>query len=175
MELSLGNYRVRGWRKEDAPTLAKYANNRKIWLNLRDGFPHPYTLDNAKLFIANAITKQPEAFFAISSDSEIIGSIGFSIGQDVHRYTAELGYWLAEPFWNQGIITKAIQTVTEYAFDRFGLVRIYAEPYASNSASSKVLEKAGFQLEGRLKGNVYKNGKIMDQFVYAKIKIDSIE
>ncbi len=89
--------------------VAKYANNRNIWLNLRDGFPHPYSIDDANKFIANALAKKPETSFAIASHKEAIGSIGLTIGKDVHRYTAELGYWLAEPFWGQGIMTEAVR------------------------------------------------------------------
>jgi len=162
---------IRSWKKEDALSISKYANNRKIWINLRDGFPHPYSLDDAEKFIAKAGEKKPETFFVIASTKEAIGSIGFGLGEDVHRYTAELGYWLAEPYWNRGIITEAIGIAIEYAFEKFELVRIYAEPYATNPASSKVLEKCGFQYEGRLKANVYKDGKVLDQLMYSKTKI----
>jgi ribosomal-protein-alanine N-acetyltransferase len=171
MELNFEDCTIRSWKKEDAPIIAKHANNRNIWLNLRDGFPHPYSLEDAKQFIANALAKKPETFFAIALFKESIGSIGFSLGQDVHQYTAEFGYWLAEPYWNQRIMTGVIQTVTEYAFEKFELKRIYAQPYATNPASAKVLNKAGFQYEGRLKANVYKDGKVLDQLIYAKTKI----
>jgi len=170
MQLKFDKYAIRSWEIEDAPVIAKYANNRSIWLNLRDGFPHPYSIDDANRFIANALEKNPETLFAIASPKEVIGSIGLAIGQDVHRYTAELGYWLAEPYWNQGIMTEAVKTFIKYAFKKFNLNRIYAEPYATNPASSKILEKTGFLYEGRLKANVYKNGKILDQFIYAKTK-----
>lgn len=170
MQLEFKNYMIRSWEKEDAPVLARHANNRNIWLNLRDGFPHPYSVDNANEFIANTLAKEPETFFAIASIKEAIGGIGFTFGQDIHRYTAELGYWLAERYWNQGIMTGAIQILTEYAFEMYDLNRIYAEPFATNPASVKVLEKAGFLYEGRLKANVYKDGKILDQFIYAMTK-----
>ena len=169
MQLKLRQYVIRSWKKEDAPVIAKYANNRGIWLNLRDGFPHPYSIDDANKFIANALAKEPETYFAIASHKEAIGSIGLTIGQDVHRYTAELAYWLAEPYWGQGIMTEAVQILAEYAFTAYDLNRIYAEPYTTNLASSRVLEKAGFLYEGRLKANVFKDGKILDQFIFAKI------
>ena len=165
------DYMIRSWKGGDAYSISKYANNRKIWLNLRDGFPHPYSLADAKQFIAKAQAKDPETFFAIASLKEAIGSIGLGLGQDVHRYSAELGYWLAEPYWNQGVITDSIFKITEYAFEELELLRIYTEPYASNPASLKVLEKCGFQYEGRLKANVYKDGKVLDQLMYAKTKI----
>ncbi len=170
MEIKLQNYIMRNWREEDALSISKYANNRKIWLNLRDAFPHPYTLDNAKEFIQPRLSNDPTTFFAIASSNEVIGSIGITIGQDVHRYTAELGYWLAEPFWGKGIITEAAIAITKYGFNEFNLNRIYSEVYASNPASARVLEKAGFQYEGRLKASVYKDGKVLDQLVYATTK-----
>jgi RimJ/RimL family protein N-acetyltransferase len=170
MEIKCGQFFLRNWRLQDAPAVANYADNRKIWLNLRDGFPHPYTLDHAKQFIHNALAKQPQTFFAIASQQEAIGSIGLDMKQDVHRYTAELGYWLAEPFWNQGIITQAVKAFSAYGFKKFDLIRICAAPYSSNPASARVLEKAGFQYEGRLKASVYKDGKVLDQLMYAKVK-----
>jgi ribosomal-protein-alanine N-acetyltransferase len=170
MKISLRDYFIRYWKKEDAPTIAKYANNRKIWLNLRDCFPHPYHLSDAEDFLARVFEQQPVTFFAIANEKEAIGSIGLMLGEDIHRYTAELGYWLAEPFWNKGIMTEVVSKFTDFAFERFELHRIFAEPYTNNTASVRVLEKSGFILEGTLRGNVFKNGKILDQYLYAKIR-----
>lgn len=161
---------IRAWTRQDAPALAKYANNRNIWLNLRDGFPHPYTLDNAHAFLDAVSDQNPVRLCAIATAEEAIGSIGISPNQDVHRLTAELGYWLAEPYWGKGIMTETILRFTDYAFECFGLVRIYAEPYAYNPSSCRVLEKAGFVLEGRLRCSVIKDGQIVDQLMYAKIR-----
>ncbi|MCB9510840.1 MAG: GNAT family N-acetyltransferase [Deferribacteres bacterium] len=169
MKLQFDKYCVRSWEEDDAPALAKYANNRKIWLNLRDAFPHPYDLQNARQFIEGVQEMQPETIFAIATETEAIGSIGFQLGQDVHRHSAELGYWLAEPFWGRGIVSEAILALTDFAFQHFNLARIYAEPYASNVASVRVLEKAGFQCEGRLVRNALKNGELQDQFMFAKV------
>ena len=161
---------IRSWQSADAETLAKYANNRQIWLNLRDGFPHPYTIDHARSFLARMAQQDPVTFFAIATPTEAIGGSGISINADVHRLTAELGYWLAEPFWGKGLMTEAVRLLTDFAFTHFGLVRIYAEPYAHNVASARVLEKAGFVLEGRLRCSVIKAGEIIDQLLYAKIR-----
>lgn len=169
MEIPFKNYKLRSFQDDDAISLSKYANNRKIWLNLRDAFPHPYTIEDARNFIENAKAKQPETFFAITYNEEVIGSLGFNIGQDVHRKTAELGFWLAEQYWNRGIITAAIQVAVKYAFEKYGVVRIYAEPYSTNTGSIKVLEKGGFKFEGLLKSSVFKDDKILDQLLYAKI------
>ncbi len=95
----IGEYMIRDWRRDDAPFLARYANNRKIWLNLRDAFPHPYTQEDAAIYIARSLQKVQRTAFAIATETEAIGSIGLMPGQDVHRFTAELGYWLGEPFW----------------------------------------------------------------------------
>lgn len=167
----IGKYIVRNWRIQDAPAIAKYANNRKIWLNLRDAFPYPYSLGDAQAFIAKAIEAEPITVFAIATESEAIGSIGLMPGRDVHRFTAEIGYWLAEPFWGKGIMTNAVQFLTEWAFRELKLLRISAEPYATNAASQSVLEKAGFACEGVRRSSVFKDGKVLDQVVYSRIGI----
>jgi len=161
--------RLRPWSPGDAPALAKYANNRKVWLNLRDLFPHPYTLEHARAFLEMAAGRNPPTVLAIATAEEAIGSIGLSPNQDVHRLTAEMGYWLAEPYWGKGIMSEAVARCADYGFETFGLLRIYAEPYAHNGASCRVLEKAGFALEGRLRSSVIKDGQILDQFMYAKV------
>ena len=172
MKIVLKDCLIRSWEEADAPAIAKYANNRKIWLNLRDRFPHPYHLSDARAFLADVSRQQSATFFAIANEREAIGSIGLMPGEDVHRFAAELGYWLAEPFWHKGIMTAAVGEFTGFAFERFGLNRIFAEPYTDNKASVRVLEKAGFLLEGRLRGNVFKNGKLLDQYLYAKVRDD---
>ncbi len=170
MLLDIGQYKIRDWQKSDAPSIAKYANNRKIWKNLRDGFPHPYNLSDAESFLSLVQLQEPKSYFAIASNEEAFGGIGLGIGSDVHRFTAELGFWLAEPFWNKGVMTESVLRFTEYAFEKFKLHRIYAEPYATNPASVRVLEKAGFFLEGTLRANVYKNGRVLDQFLYSRVR-----
>ncbi|MBF0500139.1 MAG: GNAT family N-acetyltransferase [Candidatus Riflebacteria bacterium] len=158
---------LRIYSHADAESLAKYADNPKIAENLRDGFPHPYTRKNAIEFIDIAISKNPPTLFAIADSHEAIGGIGLMPKNDVHRLTAELGYWLGEPFWGRGVVTEAVQAIVTYGFEKLGLLRIFAEPYDSNPASCKVLEKAGFIFEGRLKNNVIKNGVIRDSMMYA--------
>jgi ribosomal-protein-alanine N-acetyltransferase len=160
----------RPWRADDAGALVKYANNRKVWLNLRDAFPHPYTAASAQSFLEMVGRQSPTTFFAIATPEEAIGGIGISINHDVHRLTAEMGYWLAEPYWGKGIMTETVTRFTEYAFNRFSLLRIYAEPYANNARSCRVLEKAGYTLEGRLRSSVFKDGQILDQLLYAQIR-----
>ena len=160
---------IRDWQPNDASSIVKYANNKKIWLNLRDAFPHPYQFSDAEIFLSKIVRQNPRTIFAIANNKEAIGSIGLRLGEDVHRFTAEMGYWLAEPFWNKGIMSKIVIRFTEFAFEKFALNRIFAEPYKENTASVRVLEKAGFVLEGTLKASAFKNGKVLDQFLYSKI------
>lgn len=161
---------IRDWRSDDAKSIARYANNRKIWLNLRDAFPSPYALADAEAFITRATQSVPGTFFAIATETEAIGSIALTLGQDVHRFTAELGYWLGEPFWGRGITAQAVRAICRYAFEELGLNRIFAEPYITNPASARVLEKAGFICEGVLRANAVKDGRVLDQLLYARVK-----
>ena len=170
MKIQSGQYIIRDWEQGDVDALAKWANNPEIASNLRDGFPSPYTLADAEAFLSKVTTKLPRTVFAVATESEAIGSIGLMPGQDVHRLTAELGFWLAESYWGRGIMTSAVITVTDFGFQEFGLNRVFAETYASNAASARVLEKAGFQFEGRLRASVIKNGKVLDQLMYSKIR-----
>lgn len=167
MEIKLDNCTIRSWKHEDADSVARYADNRRIWLNLRDAFPHPYRLADARSFIDNCLARKPETLFCIASDGKAIGSIGFSIHTDVERFGAEIGYWLAEPFWGRGIMTNALKALTEYAISTHHLHRIYALPYEWNPASMRVLEKAGYKLEGRMRHSAFKDGQLIDQFLYA--------
>lgn len=168
-------FALRDWEIEDAPNITRYADNRKIWLNLRDGFPHPYTLEDAVQFITRANSTRPRTLFAIATETEAIGSIGLMPGKDVHCYTAEMGYWLAEPYWGKGIMTLAVQSLTEYAINHLKLHRVYAEPYTVNPASARVLEKAGFLLEGTLRANAYKDGRIIDQYMYSYVDRKNVQ
>jgi len=170
MRIKIGQYFIRDWERDDAPALAGHANNPKIAINLRDRFPHPYTLSDAESFLARVYSQKPRTSFAIATASEAIGGIGLMLGQDVHHLTAELGYWLAEPFWGKGVMTSAVIAISDYGFREFGLNRICALPYSYNLASMRVLEKAGFKFEGRLRASVVKGGKILDQNLYAKVR-----
>jgi RimJ/RimL family protein N-acetyltransferase len=169
MRLALTSCVVRSWETRDVASLAEHANNWKIWLNLRDAFPHPYTKSHARDFIRNVRQREPQTVFAIDVGDEAVGSIGFVLHGDVERVSAEIGYWLAEPFWGRGITTEALAAVTTYAIATHGLNRIYALPFAWNTASCRVLEKAGYVLEARLRRSAIKNGTVTDQMQYAFI------
>lgn len=169
MRLTLASCEIRSWRTADAGPLARYADNKKIWLNLRDAFPQPYTVHDARDFIKSLQQRTPETTFAIEVDREAAGSIGFVLRHDVERVSAEIGYWLAEPFWGRGIATEALAALTGYAIATHRLTRVYALPFAWNAASCRVLEKAGYRLEARLRRSAIKNGVITDQLQYAFI------
>ena len=169
MLLKFGDWQIRSWRSEDEESLVTYANNRNISINLRDSFPFPYSADDAKGWINLASRQDPETNFAIADSKEAIGGIGLRLGTDVFRRSAELGYWLGEPHWRKGIATAAVQSLTEYAFLNFDLARIEAAVFEWNPASARVLVKAGYVCEGRLRNSITKNGKTIDQFLYARV------
>lgn len=169
VELPLQRCHVRSWRAEDLPSLLRHANNRNIWLNLRDRFPHPYGRRDAQLFIRQSRRGDPECSFAVAVDGVAVGAIGFVIQQDVERVSAEVGYWLGEAFWGRGIMTEALQALTRHAVSTHRLTRLYARTFTYNAASCRVLEKAGYVLEGRLRRSAIKDGQIVDQLQYAFI------
>ena len=169
MKLTLSSCEVRSWTADDLGSLVKHADNRKIWLNLRDRFPHPYTRRDGRDFINTARSQRPETMFAIAVDGEAAGGIGFVQHVDVERVSAEIGYWLGEAFWGRGIVSEALVAVTKYAIDTHQLTRVYAVPYAHNDASCRVLEKPGYVLEGRLRRSAIKDGQMVDQLQYAFI------
>lgn len=166
------NCTIRKWDLEDAKALSEALSNPKIQDNLRDGLPYPYTEQDGQEFIkAMLAADENETFaFAIVYDQKVIGSIGVFRQSNIHRRTAELGYYIAEEYWGKGIMTDAVKQVCDYVFSNSDMIRIYAEPFAYNIASCRVLEKAGFQYEGTLHCNAVKNGKVIDMKMYAKIR-----
>lgn len=164
--------KIRKWRLSDAADLALALSNMKVQDNLRDGLPYPYTEQDGEFYIKSMLSAdENETFaFAVTIDDKVIGSIGVFRQENIHRRTAELGYYIAENYWGQGIMTEAVKQICEYVFNNSDIIRIYAEPFAHNTASCRVLEKAGFEFEGILKSNAEKNGKIMDMKMYALIK-----
>jgi RimJ/RimL family protein N-acetyltransferase len=170
MQLTLEHCTIRPWQLDDANSVARHANNRKVWIALRDFFPHPYTIEDAHTFLKSVINSEAATLFCVEANGAAAGGISIRLGADVHRQTAELGYWLGQEFWGRGIMTEAVAAFTDFCFEQFQLRRIYAEPFANNPASVRVLEKAGFAFEGRLKNNVLKDGKLLDSLLYARTK-----
>lgn len=172
MNLDLGIGAVRLWQASDGESLVRHANDREVWINLRDRFPHPYTRGDAEIWLGLVADEDPQTNFAIAVQGEAVGGIGIVLQDDVARRSAEIGYWLGRAFWGRGIATAAVRAVTGWAFDRFDLCRLHAGVFAWNPASTRVLEKAGYALEGRLRQAVTKDGQTIDQLLYAIVRKD---
>jgi [ribosomal protein S5]-alanine N-acetyltransferase len=158
---------LRPWTASDLDNLVRYANNWNIAKNMTDKFPFPYGENNGKAFIEMATKDDPIHIFAIDTEGQAIGGIGIHPQDDIHRKNAELGYWLAEPFWGQGIISNTIKQVIDFAFETYDIDRIFARPFGTNIPSQKVLEKNNFVLEGRFEKVLIKDGELVDEMIYA--------
>jgi [ribosomal protein S5]-alanine N-acetyltransferase len=158
---------LRPWRIDDCANLVLYANNPAIAANLTDAFPSPYTTDAANAFIHRVSAVEPPQILAISLRGAAIGSIGLHPKEDVNRLNAELGYFLGEPFWGNGYMTAAVRTMIIYGFDTLPVIRIFARPFPSNLASQRILQKAGMKLEAVIPQSLIKNGRVMDEFIFA--------
>lgn len=161
------DFLLRPWRMEDLDSLVLFANNNNIAKFMTDMFPHPYTIDKGREFIEYASRSNPPNILAIEIEGRAAGGIGIHPQSDIQRKNAELGYWLAEPYWGKGVITKAVLQMVDYGFKNWDINRIYARPFGTNIASQKVLEKAGFTLEAQFEKTLFKNGAYIDELVYA--------
>ena len=168
MKLSIGDFFIRGFCEADLDGLCRSFGNPNVTRMLRE-IPSPYTESHARDWVEITCDEHPLRHFAIASPDQLIGGLGFKFQPGVYAHTAEIGYWLNEPYWGRGIATEAVRTMTAYAFDKFDLVRIYAAVFESNPASERVLEKAGYRLDGRLRKNVKKNGKLLDELIYSRL------
>jgi RimJ/RimL family protein N-acetyltransferase len=167
VRLSLSLCTIRPWAATDADSLQRHANNRHVSIHLRDRFPFPYEMEQARSFLG-WIAKQPSpTVWAIEVNGEAVGGIGIELHTDVERVSAEIGYWLGEAMWGRGIATEALRAVTAEAFKRFDITRLYALPFADHAASVRVLEKAGYVREGHLCRSAIKEGKVRDQLLFA--------
>jgi len=169
MQLTGERVTLREWRASDAPSLAQYANNPHVAGQLRDRFPHPYTIADARHFLHSVAGARPTTMFAMIVEGQAVGGIGFFPGADVERFSAEVGYWLAEPYWGRGITVEAVRLLSAYAFEVCNLLRLFALPFADNARSIRVLEKAGYTREGLLRSSSVKYGKVRDQALYALV------
>lgn len=168
--LQFESYHVRRFRHADAAAIARYANNFSIWKQLRDWFPHPYTREDAEEFLDQVTREYPPRTFAIATEHEAIGTLGYHPGHDVHRYSAELGFWLAEPYHGKGIMTEAVRRFSDHLLASGDILRLWAGVFSNNPASMRVLEKAGFVREGVLQASVVKDDEVLDQHLYAKVR-----
>lgn len=163
---------IRKWKQSDSASLASALNNEKVLNNLRDGLPYPYTEKDAASYINAMLTADPNNTFAyaVDIDGKAVGSIGAFRQGNIHFRTAELGYYIAEEYWGKGIMTEAVKQLCEKLFAQTDILRIFAEPFADNVGSRRVLEKSGFLLEGIMKYNAFKNGKVLDMALYSLTK-----
>lgn len=152
---------------EDAASLARHANDHEVWQNLRDRFPHPYSHVDAEEHIARAAIQPIQTSFGIAVDGEAIGNITLTLGTDIERRSAEIGYWIGRAYWGRGIMADALRATTQYAFDRLGLCRVFAVVFVRTTRSARVLEKSGYVLEGIMRRSAVKEGIILDQLLYA--------
>jgi len=161
------DFKLRPFELNDLESLVRHANNFNVAKFLTDAFPHPYTAENGRAFIEFANKDTPVHIFAIVINDEVAGGIGIHPQSDIHRKNVELGYWLAEPFWGRGVITKAIGEMVDFAFKNYDINRVFARPFGTNKASQRVLEKAGFNLEASIEKSLFKNGEFLDELIYA--------
>jgi ribosomal-protein-alanine N-acetyltransferase len=171
MIVDLDPYFIRNIEAGDVDALARHANNRNVAANLRDRFPHPYHRKDAEEFVARMTQEEVPSVFAIATREELIGGIGLHPQEDVHIRSAEIGYWLAEPYWGKGIMSRAVAAFTEFAFANRDLIRIFAVAFHTNPGSVRVLEKCGYQYEGCMKASAEKWGQVLDQFIYAMVRV----
>ena len=168
--VKIDNLLIRPYRLADIDSLVHHANDREVWLNVRDRFPHPYTRKDASEWIEIAGDAEPAVNFAIVVDDQCVGGIGIAFNQDVNRKSAEIGYWLGKELWGKGVMSRLLKPASDYYFSHHDLVRLYAIVFDWNPASARVLEKSGYEFEGRLKKAAFKDGKFCDQLLYAYIK-----
>ena len=170
MELVLERCTLRPWRPQDAEAVARNANEREIARNMRDAFPHPYTLAHANQWLAKVCLVHPVRFFAIDVAGEAVRGAGIAPLEDIYRRAGEIGYWLAKPFWNRGIVSEAVGALTHYAFTELDLARIQTGMLAWNVGSIRVLEKCGYEREGVQRRGAFKDGQFVDLVLFAKFR-----
>ena len=171
-EIPLSHALLRPWRPGDAKSLAHHADDREVWRNMRDRFPHPYTLKDAREWLAFVATVPPGTNFAVEIDGAAVGGISFEPLADVFRVGAEVGYWLGRAHWGRGIMSEAVRAVSAHAFRHFDFVRLQASVFSWNPASARVLEKAGYTLEATNRRAMIKEGTVGDRWLYVRLRED---
>ena len=167
MQIACSSCLLRPLVAADAASLAHHASDHGVWQNLRDRFPHPYTVADAADYIAQVATRPVQTSFGIDVAGEAIGSISLMLGEDIARQSAEVGYWIGRAFWGRGIAVDALRATTRYAFETLELARVFAVPFARTTRSARVLEKAGYVREGIMRRSAVKEGLLLDQLLYA--------
>lgn len=154
----------------DAQDLATFANNKKIWLQLRNYFPQPYWVMDAMRFLEKIDQQKPIMTFAIEVQGRCAGVISGERLHDIYKHNVEIGYWLGEPFWGRGIATEVVGAFTTVLLELDDVQRVQAGVFHTNKASMRVLEKAGFHLEAVHKNKVLKAGQMLDEHLFVKLK-----
>jgi ribosomal-protein-alanine N-acetyltransferase len=172
VSIPAGPATVRSWTPSDLESLVRNANSRNVWKNLRDAFPHPYERGDGLRWLEAVRTARTETQFAIDVEGAAVGGIGLFLQTDIYRGSAEMGYWLGERYWNRWIMTAVVAAFVPFVIEQFDLRRIYANVFDFNRPSARILEKAGFQLEGRGREAVLKDGVVLDQLTYALVRSD---
>lgn len=170
MNLDCGKCVVRDWRGTDKASLVPLANNRKVWRNLAHRFPHPYTESDADSWLERLARSSNPTHWAIEVEGAAAGGIGIDPGEGIYAKNAVFGYWLGEPYWGRGIMTAAVRTTVEYVFGHFDLARLVSPVFEWNPASMRVLEKSGFVREGVHRKGVFKDGQLIDEVVYVRLR-----
>ena len=165
---SLPTCTIRSWQAGDERSLVRNANNRRVWLNLLDTFPHPYAIDDARSWIESSSAARPEVNFAIEFEGHAMGGIGVELHSGVLAKTGSIGYWVGEPYWRKGIATAVVRAFAHAVMETHGLARLEARVFSWNDASMRVLEKCGFHREALLEKRIVKDGMILDEIVYAR-------
>lgn len=169
MHIPLTHATIRDFRDDDVQGLVRHANSLAIASKLRDRFPHPYTEGSAEAWLTFVATQNPRTSFAISDDTGVIGGIGLELRTDIYRRSAELGYWLGETYWGRGIMTESVRAISDWGFESLDLARVFAGVMETNRASCRVLEKAGFTMEGVLRKAIFKGDRLLDEHIYARV------
>jgi len=171
VKLVQGEVTLRPWSAADAQALVRLGDDRDIWLNLRDRFPHPFTEPAAQLWLADFVDERPPVMsFAIQAGGELAGGVRLRRRDDAHHICADLTFWVGRPFSGRGIALDAVRAASAYAFDTLGLERVQAFVFDWNPAAARVLENAGYTLEGRLRNYVQKDGRLGDALLFARLR-----
>jgi RimJ/RimL family protein N-acetyltransferase len=169
MLIQLPHCSIRDWRPTDLDRLVRLGDNRKIWRNMRDRFPSPYTRAAGEVWIAQAMAQDPHTAFVIAVDDELVGSIGIIPGTDIYARSGEIGYWLGEEYWGRGLAAEALAGFVPWSFEHFNMLRLWAAVWVGNPGSARVLEKAGFVREAHMRMAAFKDGESQDEWVYARV------
>ena len=170
MLIQLSHCSIRDWRSSDLDRLVRLGDNRKIWRNLRDRFPSPYTRGAGEVWLAHCLAEDPHTSFVIAVDDALVGSIGLIPGADIYARSAEVGYWLGEEYWGRGLAAEALGAFAPWCFEQFNMIRLWAAVFVGNDSSARVLEKAGFRREAHLRSAAFKEGAAQDEWLYARIR-----